>query len=334
MDGPALTKNTSLIDPRNMKPPFRTIPFEIVLGEAAASSAPEIPRRVRLLKTGTYYDPRYGTFTFTPDFLRAVKKNFDDKVLGVDPAIDLSHDSDKEAAGWPKGLELANGDTELWADVEWTPLGETKLRSKEFRYISADIAGNFEDNKTRRKHGPTLRGAGLTNRPVLKDLGPVIQLTEGKGNEEMEDKERIAELEKQLAELNTASAAKDIQLSEATQKADKLEADAKKLEDEKKLAEKTAKFDELLKAGKFVEAQRQAFMDGDVMKLAELAQPVKLITEGHGGEGADSTNADEAQSKIIKLAQEKVSKKEAPNFETAVSMVLSENQELKKAYQA
>lgn len=134
--------------------------------------------RVQVIRTGTFTTPEYGEFTITREHLLSMKRNFDAGVRGIDLAIDFGHNSDKEAAGWMKQLELSTDGEELWAIVEWTPAGLAKVKGKEYRYLSADFNYGFTDNESNKEYGCTLYGAGLTNRPVIKEMQPVVQLAD------------------------------------------------------------------------------------------------------------------------------------------------------------
>ncbi len=307
------------------------------------SEGGEVPRQVQLLRTGNFKDPRYGRFKITSDMLLAMKTNFDNGVVGIDPAIDYAHESDKVAAGWPKSLELREGNSQLWADVEWTPRGNKVLAEKEFRYISSEFSSDFTDNESGKSYGPTLKGAGLTNRPVIKGMAPAVELSETTEKEsdmktELEIAQaRVKELETQAA----TAAAKETKLAEEKKAADakiaEFEAKELKLAEDKKVDAKKAQFDKFLSEGKLVEAQREAFMKDDTVKLAELAGKVNLDGKGHGGEGDDKDAGKQGKDvtdQVLELAEKKCADKSASSLGAAISMVLSEKPELRKQYEA
>lgn len=318
-------------------------PIEILFSES------EPPKQIQLFKTGTYHDPRYGKFDITPQMLLAMKKNFDEKARGIDLAVDYAHDSDKNAAAWIKSITLTDNNTKMFAEVEWTGSGKKALTDKEYRYISPDFSNNFVHNETKKEFGPTLNGAALTNRPVIKGMVPVVQLSEieieiepeseitndNKG-ETMDPKDqKIAELEKMVADLKAKLEGKDMSAEMGDMKKQLEEYKAKELAavEEKKCAEQKAAFDKLLSEGKVVEAQRTPYMDGDVVKFTELAQPLKLSEKGHGGTGttggADDTT--DAQDEILKLAQAKVATDKITLSE-AIRASLKENPKLAEKY--
>jgi phage I-like protein len=130
--------------------------------------------KIQVLRAGKYKYWDDSTLEITTDMLRNMKKNFDSNVLKIDCAIDYFHNSFAEAAGWIKAIMLENSDTELWAEVEWTEEAKEKILSKEIRYVSADFNMNYKDNETGIEHGVTLNGAGLTNRPFVKGMNPIL----------------------------------------------------------------------------------------------------------------------------------------------------------------
>lgn len=126
---------------------------------------------VTVTRTGTFHDPRYGEFSITREMLLSMVRNFDSRVYGQDIALDVAHMPKDGAAAYFRRLFL-DGD-KLRAEVEWTDFGIDAVRKRGFKYLSAEYHENFKDNEKQLAHGPTLLGAGLTIRPVVKDLDPV-----------------------------------------------------------------------------------------------------------------------------------------------------------------
>lgn len=324
--------------------PFRCVPLPILLAEGNTP-----PVEIQVLKCGTFHSPQYGTFDITPAILASMAKNFTDKVRGIDLALDFAHESDKEAAAWFEELYLKEDGQQLWAKVRWTDKGATVVLGKQYRYISADFTFEYQDNETLKKYGPTLLGAGLTNRPVLKGMAPV-ELSEGEGASKMDEKDKkIQELEAKCAELEKAAAGKkapaaddekDVEMAAMKKKLAEYEAAdkaakelAQKAEADKKLAEKKGRFDVMLAEGKAVEAQREAFMSGDVEAFAKNAKSLNLSEQGSGAEGVAPTFAEEkAGTKLLKLAEDKVREKKL-SLSEAILEVRKEQPELYKAYQ-
>lgn len=80
------------------------------------------------------------------------------------------HNGDGEAAGWVKDAEQRSDG--LWAFVEWTTSAAQKLKEKAFKYFSAEIYEEWEDNQGK-KHQDVLFGGALTNRPFMKNMVPL-----------------------------------------------------------------------------------------------------------------------------------------------------------------
>lgn len=130
--------------------------------------------RLLIFPRGTFRHPEYGTLDFDDEFFAEIKRNFDAKVLGqTQPFVDLDHDHGA-AAGWIKSLSIE--DEGLWGVVSWTSLGETMIRSQQYRYFSPWF-GPYENAETGKKYDRVLRGGGLTNVPFLKVL-PGVALSE------------------------------------------------------------------------------------------------------------------------------------------------------------
>ena len=129
---------------------------------------------VQLMRTGKFMHPFFEDFEITEEMFKSFKKNFNKKVKKIDLAVDFSHNSHLEAAGWIRKVELRENNTQLWITVEWTEAARQKILDKEYRYMSADFTIDFVDNETSKKFGPTLNGAALTNRPFIKDMEAVL----------------------------------------------------------------------------------------------------------------------------------------------------------------
>lgn len=127
---------------------------------------------VTVTRTGKFSDPRYGSFEITREMLLSMVRNFDARTYGQDIFIDVSHRPDNGAAG--KVVKLAVEGDRLRALVEWTPYGVDAVKSKGYQYLSAEFHENWQDNEAGSKHGCVLLGAGLTVRPVIKRLDPVL----------------------------------------------------------------------------------------------------------------------------------------------------------------
>lgn len=79
--------------------------------------------------------------------------------VDLDHAMDLHREA--PAAGWITKLEAASDG--IWADIEWTPLGRSKVEGREYRYISPVFIHDQSNGNILR-----IERAGLTNTPALE----------------------------------------------------------------------------------------------------------------------------------------------------------------------
>lgn len=328
---------------------YRSNPIQ--LGEAIFVGVNEIREDIQVLRVGTFFHEN-REIEITKSHLKSMVTNFKENVRGIDIMLDYSHDSHKEAAAWFQDLYLSEDGKELWAKVDWTESGSESVRKKEYRYISADFNFAYKDNESLREFGPTLLGAGLTNRPVVKNMEPVI-LSESKNQykEEKEMSESLEEMKKKLAQLEEENRSlkdklksKDDKMSEEeTQKKEQELADREekvrlaeeKIEEDKKLAEKKAEFDGLLKDGKACEAQRESFMEGNMVEYAKKAEAVNLSERGSSNTSTNNNYADSdtpAQDEVLALAEKKASENKT-SVDVEIEAVLSENSKLREKYE-
>jgi phage I-like protein len=324
----------------------------IALSEAPAEGA-AMP--IQVLRTGDFFHDRYGNFKITKAMLSEMVSNFEQGIRGIKPALDYGHDSEGVAAGWFKRLWLSDTGEELWGEIDLTPVAVKKLADKEYGYVSAEFDPAYETNENpRKKVGAVLLGAGLTNRPVIKKMQPVIELSEGgkMKPEEMEKKlaeydEKMKKLmesagvetEEALMELIAKSKAPEMSEDMKKELMEKEEAMKKELSEktealklaEQKLAEsqKENQFTVMLSEGKVCAAQKEAFLKGDMIEFAKNAQAMNLSEKGHGG--TQKTDVD-AEEQILKLAKEMVTEKKIQLSE-AISVVRKSNPELVKKLQ-
>lgn len=126
---------------------------------------------VTITRTGDFYDPRYGDFKITPTHLEQMVANFKARTYGQDVFLDVAHQPNNGAAG--KFVQLSVEGGKLRGLVEWTEFGIDAVKKRGFAYLSAEFDENWKDNEKQMAHGCVLLGAGLTTRPVIKNLDPV-----------------------------------------------------------------------------------------------------------------------------------------------------------------
>jgi phage I-like protein len=329
---------------------FRFIP--VLLSEE------NIPKKIQLLRVGNFVHDGREIKVSNLD-LKSMVKNFSEKIRGIDLMIDFSHNSEGEAAGWINQLALSDSGDQLWAEVDWTPTGKKCLENKSFKYISADFSFNYKDNEKRNDHGPTLFGAGLTNRPVVKEMSPIV-LSEGinqlsevdkmneekkeekkeevkltEMNEALDENEGYDSLEDQLQALKDELLKKDEELIALRGKLEASEKEKEErlaeMEKEKVLVEKNKAFDLKLSEGLVVEAQRTPFIDGDMDKFLSLQHEIKLSESGNSGTINETISKENFEEKIIALAEKRSEENKIP-LDVAIGIELNENKEIMKHY--
>lgn len=246
---------------------------------------------IEIMKVSKGVHPAYGELEITEKHLLMFKENFDRNARGIDLAIDFAHENDKQAAAWIKSLWLSEDKKSLWAEVRWTTEGAKAVLDRLYRYFSPEFTFNYIDAQGK-SWGPVLLGGGLTNRPFLKDLTPLVQLNEKKKKDKTMD---VIKLQEEVITLKSENSAVALKLSTAekevlalSEKVSTLETENKTLKDLIGVAEKKAEFDKALSEGKFIEAQREIMLSlpiETIKKLAEVAQPVlNLEAKGNSNE--------------------------------------------------
>lgn len=135
-----------------------------------ASDAELESKEFEILRTGEFYDRRYGKFSITEPLLAELVKNFDTNAYGQDIAVDINHESEKGAVAWIKSLSTRNG--KLYAQLkDFTSEGKKLLKEKIYKYFSVEFAP-FETVKDGKKLTipNVVKGLAITNRPVIKEL--------------------------------------------------------------------------------------------------------------------------------------------------------------------
>lgn len=136
--------------------------------------------------------------------------------------------------------------------------------------------------------------------------------------------ETVAELAQAKSDLDT----KEKELSEVKGKL--TEAQKALVEKNKalELAEKESDFTKQLAEGKVVEAQREAFIKGDMKEFVAKAVPIKLSEQGSGKAPAENvTTESKAEDEILSLAKT-LSESEKIPMSKAIARVIKENKQL------
>ena len=233
------------------------------------------------------------------------------------------------------------------------------------RYISADFDFNYVDSESKISFGPTLLGAGFTNRPHIKEMQPIIlseneieklkiiltdhdnknksiikenemdfeQIMEVlKGLSPDEKAQALEMLKAEMPEIETQELEEDVENEDQNKMEKQLSDQAKTIADlNKKIAtqEKEGKFNVMLGEGKVVESQRAHFLSGDMVKFIECAKVLHLEEDGNGGDNKtdETLDADKAELKLSEIA-EKIEKEEGLDYGSAMSKAIDENPKL------
>jgi Mu-like prophage I protein len=126
------------------------------------------------MPVGTYDHPVYGELTFTSERIERFADNVKKNVRQIELDLDYNHKQDAskgaKAAGWIKDAEARSDG--LWIGVAFTDTARAEIEAGEWKYLSPEFQDEWTDAKGN-KYQDVLLGAGLTNRPFLKDLLPI-----------------------------------------------------------------------------------------------------------------------------------------------------------------
>lgn len=292
------------------------------------SAAPE----QTLLRVGKFKHPKYGVVDITATHLQSFVANHAAKVRRVDDAVDFGHNTGGPAAAWLAGVRFDEKNGKLLFKPDWTPKGAESVKNKEYKYLSADFDLDYEDNESGKKFGPTLNGAGLTNRPFVKGM-EAIQLSEGDSMNLEQALAMIEQLKAQLAQMQGQQQQGAGAMGALQAKFSEVETEVKSLREEKatrvkadELAGRNRQFDDLCKDGKACEAQRKAWLDNDMAAYAAAAETVKTIrlSEEEKEKARDAVGKDGPEAKIMQLAEVLVKDKKATDLGAGIAMILTD----------
>jgi len=282
---------------------------------------------VHVLPLGDWTHPWYGDIIVDESDAERYLAHFKEGVVGQTLPVDIEHRSmDPEGAvGWIEDMKLeTNG---LHIKIDWTDRGTDLLEKKRFRYISAEFAEKYRNNKGKRFKNVFL-GAGITTRPFIKtdeleELPQPVEASEGlfitcrepRGEDPSRDREGAGqegtnmaddiqelreEFNRQLAELRETTEAKDAQIAELTEQVTGLTAERDEVAGELgevQLREQKAAIEAKLSEKPFPEAHRTRFADLLMRvedaelreELAEAIAQVEIVDTGERGFNEDGS---------------------------------------------
>ena len=127
---------------------------------------------VEVFREGEWNHPKWGIIKGTKKLFNDFIDNWKNNVLGRDIALDKTHNPEDGATGWVKDMKIV-GDR-LKALVEWTPWGLDLIENKGFKYFSPEYRDSYIDKENGKEYKNVLFGGGITNRPFLTKLAPII----------------------------------------------------------------------------------------------------------------------------------------------------------------
>ncbi len=234
-----------------------------------------------ILRTGRWHHsaaPK-GILKITKKALKNIYENFKKGII-EHVFVPLGHTNDPlKNTGELVDVELSESGNKLSGVLEIKDDKVAKMLEKGLiRGISASIDQNYMNKKTGKKIGPALLHTALVSEPFIKRLGGFVPLSE-----EFEDRETVAvfedELSMEIEELKEKvnKMEKKIKLEDKTSEEEETKSDSEPEAGEEKeeeeadskadladaradSAETEKKWDELLKSGKVVPAQKEAFL--------------------------------------------------------------------------
>jgi len=126
---------------------------------------------IQVCRDGKWKHSKFGDVEVTEGVRDSFIANYKANVRKVgELPLDYDHELGP-APGWIVDLRK-EGDA-LFADCRMTPSGRDKVRSGEYRFFSPEWSADWEDPETGKKHGPTLFGGALTNRPFFRGMAAI-----------------------------------------------------------------------------------------------------------------------------------------------------------------
>lgn len=258
----------------------------------------DLPYIIELATVVEGFHAAYGEVKLTSEHLKSFKKNFEDKVTGIDLSLDFDHET-REAAGWLTEVFLSDDEQTLLGVVKWTPKGALALSDREFRYFSPMFNLKWVHPHTGVNHGPTLLGGALVNNPFLKmdaivGFSDKFNLKNGDKNMStisLADHEaKVKPLEKEVTDLKLSADKAKTVLESQRKEIDELKKERDQMKEEKETAEKNAKYDKLFSDQKINKAQLDKLKDGaDLMEVLSLSESMNPDPQGGNGDPKNNT---------------------------------------------
>ncbi len=140
---------------------------------AAAESGS--PNRIKLFPYGTWDRTYEGPWVLDKAAGKQFEENFRSRVQLIDIALDESHNWGP-APGWITNV-IAEDDG-VYAEVQWTPLGQKLLAEDQYRYVSPEWFWTWKRASDGKIFKHVLTGCALTNKPFFRELPPIAMAEE------------------------------------------------------------------------------------------------------------------------------------------------------------
>lgn len=286
---------------------------------------------VELVKKGTFYWCGETIVIGEQQFAEAIK-NFEAGLTNggkkKDLLFDYEHDTfNTKAAGWIEALKISEDGETLLGKVKWSKAGRESIESDEYRFTSLEFSTFYyaleivDGEPQEVDKGFTVFACTLTNRPFVKGMGQVTlsenknidHLSNMKQNSNNEVEEGM-EFKEKFEELTTKFSDLEGKHKESVEALEVVTAERDELKKEVELAKVNVKFNEMMANGQVVEAQREAYIAGDMVKFAETAVVLPREEKGTSEEGVVE------KVDIVKEAEKLVEEKNI-SFSDAMKLV-------------
>lgn len=254
-------------------------PGEMELMEVKSGKVQTKKFKKEILRVGKWHHSATpdGILRITKKALANIVKNFKDKVI-KHVYIPLGHSTDpKKNTGEIVDLELSKSGRKLYADLNVKDGETAEMIEKDLiKGISASIDQNYLKKDKGNYVGPTLLHVALVTEPFIKTMGgfvPLseeftdredIQVFEDSENLELQDLyEKVEDLEIKLGEEGASEEEETESLEESQEEAgeeEESETEAELADQGVESVDSKKAWEELLRKGKVVPAQKEAFM--------------------------------------------------------------------------
>ncbi len=187
-----------------------------------------------LLPVGRFYDKRYGEINVSDTLLKQMQDNFG-KFPAYEVPVKLGHNDGALSPGKVIDVQAKSQGLEITMSVDKNT--SDAIRSKQYRYMSAEFDENYQDKTTGKNVGAVLLGAALVNQPANPYMQPLVLADDinpkKKGSKKMDELEVLKQKLNDANEKLKAYEAKETKEQEALTEDMQKEIDAQKAQNDK-----------------------------------------------------------------------------------------------------